>query len=277
MKKQTKPKIYKYNDTVVFLNDLFSFYKEKENKSLRDFAKDLKIAIGLLPMILSRKRNITGELLKKIMKNFSYSKHHLSFAENLRLIGFSQNYEERKQAIYQINKIKSYREFNKNEFEIYKYLSHWYFVAIKEMTELADFREDPEWIQKRLAYAVSRKEVEETLEFLKRTKILIYESNRLVAAKKEMNCEEGIFKLTLGGFHKQILHLAAQAIDEVDRDKRRILGHTLKIDESQVEEVHTILADAFEKIKTLESNTKKDGNVYHVELVSIPLTKKVPQ
>ena len=274
MKKTTKPKIYKYNDTVVFLKDLFNFLKAKENKSLRDFADELKIATGLMPMILSRKRNLTNKLLKKIMKKFKYNKAEAGFAENLRIIGFSQKYEQRKKAIYQINKLKSYREQNKSEFEIYKYLSHWYYVAIKEMSELSDFTEEPAWIQKRLAYAVSRKEIEAALVFLKRTKILVYQKQRLVSSNKIMNCEEGIFKLTLGGFHKQILQLAGQSIDEVDRDKRRILGQTLKVDKNQLAIIHALLADTFEKIKAMTAQTNENEDVYHIELVSIPLTKK---
>ena len=274
MKKTTKPKIYKYNDIVVFLKDLFNFLKAKENKSLCDFADELKIATGLMFMILSRKRNLTNKLLKKIMKKFKYNKAEAGFAENLRIIGFSQKYEQRKKAIYQINKLKSYREQNKSEFEIYKYLSHWYYVAIKEMSELSDFTEEPAWIQKRLAYAVSRKEIEAALVFLKRTKILVYQKQRLVSSNKIMNCEEGIFKLTLGGFHKQILQLAGQSIDEVDRDKRRILGQTLKVDKNQLAIIHALLADTFEKIKAMTAQTNENEDVYHIELVSIPLTKK---
>lgn len=273
MKKNIKPKIYKYNDVIVFLNDVFLFFKNKENKSLRDFSKEMKIAAGMVPMILNRKRVPTVEMLKKIMKKFNYNKNEINFALNLRLVGYSEDYSERKQAIYRINKNKRYRESNKNEYEIYKYLSKWYYVAIKEMTDLSDFQEDAAWIQKRLAYQVGLKEVQQAVVFLKKMNILVYENNKLVAANKNMNCEEGIFKLTLGGFHKQILDLAAEAIDTVPRERRRILGHTFKVDKENIDQLNEILTEAYEKIKKLNSkNTNEE--VYHVELVSIPVTQK---
>lgn len=273
--KKVKPKIYKYNDIIIFLNDLFDFFKNKENKSLRSVAAELKIANGLLPMILNRKRNLTEKVLEKVLNHFNYNKSDIQFAKNLRVIGFSQNYKERKKSITEINKLKNYRSFNKNEFEMYKYLSNWCYVAIKEMTELGDFKEDVGWIQNRLAHAVNQKQIVKALEFLKENKVLIYRNKKLVAANKTMNCEEGIYKLTLGGFHKQIMALAADSIDTIERDKRRILGHTLTINENQISEIHDILAEAFEKIKKINSTEKDDNEVYHVELISIPITKKV--
>ncbi len=274
--KKAKPKIYKYNDIIVFLNDVLVFFKDKDKKSLRDLSTELKIANGLLSMILNRKRNLTEELLLKLLEKFSYNKNEVQFAENLRIISFSQNYQNRKMAIAKINKLKSYRDFNKNEFENYKYLSNWYYVAIKEMSDLKDFNEDVEWIQKRLAYSVNQKQIDEALTFLKQNEILVYKNKKLVAANKDMNCEEGIFKLTLSGFHKQILGLAADAIDTIERDHRRILGHTLTVNENQISEIHNILQEAFEKIKkiNLANPEKASQEVYHVELVSIPITKK---
>ena len=109
--KKAKPKIYKYNDIIVFLNDVLVFFKDKDKKSLRDLSTELKIANGLLSMILNRKRNLTEELLLKLLEKFSYNKNEVQFAENLRIISFSQNYQNRKMAIAKINKLKSYRDF----------------------------------------------------------------------------------------------------------------------------------------------------------------------
>lgn len=275
MKKNIKPLIYKYHDVVMFLKEAIDFYKYKEEKSLRDLAKEMKIASGLLPMVLSRKRNLTEELLKKIMKNLDYNKPEIEFAQHLRTIGFSEDYLDRKNSLNKINKIKKYRQLNANESEFYKYLSQWYFVAIKEMSDLPDFSEDVEWIQARLAYKVTQKEIETALKFLKANKILIYKNKKLVASQKDMNCEEGIFKLSLGAFHKQILELAGTAIDTVPRDKRKILGHTLTVDKKNIEQINDILIEAFEKIKKLNSDPAVAEEVYHVEFISIPVTRKV--
>ena len=274
MKKNIKPMIYRYHDIVLFLKEAISFYNNKEDKSLRDLSHELKIANGLLPMVLNKKRNLTNELLSKIMKHLDYNKTEIEFASQLRIIGYSENYTDRKNALYKINKIKKYRQINLNEFEFYKYLSQWYFVAIKEMTDLPDFNESPDWIQQRLAYKVSKKEIEKALKFLINNSILIYKNEKLIASQKNMNCEEGIFKLSLGGFHKQILSLAGTAIDTVPREKRRILGHTLGVDKANIEQMNSILNEAFEKIKNLTSDPNAIEEVYHVEFIAIPVTNK---
>ena len=208
------------------------------------------------------------------MKQLDYNKAEIKFALDLQTIGISEIDLERKKALNNINKIKKYRVLNASESELYKYLSHWYYVAIKEMTDLPDFQEGPEWIQKRLAYKVSQKEVESALKFLKEANILIYKNEKLVASEKNMKCEEGIFKLSLGSFHKQIFELASFAIDTVPREKRKILGHTITLDKNGVEQMNIILNETFEKIKNLSSNSKTMEDVYHVELIAIPMTKK---
>ena len=125
MKKNIKPLIYKYHDIVLFLKEAIYFFKYKEGKSLRDLSKELKIASGLLSMILNKKRNLTEEILHKIMKNLGYNKAETEFATHLRTIGFSEDHPERKNALNKINKIKKYRQLNANESEFYKYLSQW--------------------------------------------------------------------------------------------------------------------------------------------------------
>lgn len=275
MARIAKPKVFKHNDIIVFLNEMFLFFKNKENKSMRDFAAELNFSSGFLPLILNRKRNLNSDVLKKILKHFKFNAREMKFAENLRLIANANDAAERQGAIERIGKMKAYRDHNQSEFEIYKFLSHWYFVAIKEMTELEDFNEDPAWIQNRLRYKISQKEVEDALVFLKKNKILTYSNGKLLATNRDMNCEEGIYKISLGNFHKQVLDLAWRAIDEVPRENRRLFGHTLKVDSSQTEAINNILAEAFEKIKALHSDNANHEEVYHVELISIPLTKKV--
>lgn len=267
--------IYKYHDIVFFLNDAIHFYTSKDNKSLRDLSEELKIASGLLSMVLNRKRNLTSRILKKTMIQLEYNEAEIKFAEQLRTIKLSETDAERKSALIKINKIKKYRVLNANESELYKYLSHWYYVAIKEMSDLPDFNENTEWIQKRLAYKVSKKEVEKAFKFLKSNNILVYENNKLISSEKHMNCEDGIFKLSLGSFHKQIFELAAMAIDTVPRDKRKILGHTLTLDKKNAEQMNQILSEAFEKIKNLRSDPAATEDVYHIELISIPITQKL--
>lgn len=275
MKNNTKPVIYKYHDVIFFLKEAIRYYTAKENKSLRDLSKELKVASGLLSMVLNRKRNLTQGMLSKVMKYIGYNKAEIQFASELRIIGTSEKHLERKNALNKINKIKKYRVLNANESELYKYLSHWYYVGIKEMSELPDFCENTGWIQSRLAYPVSKKEIESALKFLKSNNILIYKDEKLVASEKNMNCEEGIFKLSLGSFHKQVLDLTAEAIDTVPREKRKILGHTFTLDMNCAEQVNFILNEAFEKIKNLTSDPTKIEDVYHVELISIPITKKL--
>ena len=65
------------------------------------------------------------------------------------------------------------------------------------------------------------------------------------------------------------------AIDTIPRDKRKILGHTVTVDKNSIEQMNNILSEAFEKIKNLNTDPGATEEVYHVELISIPITKKL--
>lgn len=271
-----RPQIYKYKDIVAYLDDYIEFYKKKNNVSLRDISNSLNVPVSLLSMVLNKKRLPSTKLIEKIFSFFELSEMEIRIGHELLKIFNARELEQKKQSLSQLTKIKNFREAHKNEYEFSKYLSRWYYVAIKELTALPDFCEDVNWIQNKLAFAVSKKEIVSALKFLKDTQILVHQNERLVASKKEMNCEDGIFRITLGGFHKQILGLISTAIETVPRDQRLLLGYTAVLTEQNISQMNEILNEAFAKLKNigaLEASTDKNAKVYHIELAAIPLTK----
>lgn len=273
-----RPQIYKYKDIIAYLDDYFEYYKNKNNVSLREIAGSLGVPVSLLSMVLNKKRLPTTQLMQKIFNFLELSETEVRIGFELLKIFKSQEIEEKKQSLSQLTKLKNFRESHKEEYEFSKYLSHWYYVAIKELTALPDFSEDVHWIQSKLAFAVSKREIVSALKFLKQTQILVNQNERLVASQKEMNCEDGIFRISLGGFHKQILGLISTAIEVVPREQRLLLGYTAVLTEKNISQMNEILNEAFMKIKNINNGTTDaevdiNAKVYHIELAAIPLTK----
>lgn len=229
-------------------------------------------------MVLNRRRLPSSKFIKNVFSFFELTEAEIRIGYELLKIFKAHEIEQKKQSLSQLTKLKNFREAHKDEYEFSKYLSHWYYVAIKELTALPDFSEDVEWIQSKLAFAVSKKDIVNALKFLKQTQILVTQNNRLIASQKEMNCEDGIFRISLGGFHKQILSLISTAIEVIPRDQRLLLGYTAILSEQNVNQLNEILNETFVKIKNLQKGiadfeTDKNAKVYHIELAAIPLTK----
>src|SRR5207253_10071636 len=119
---------------------------------------------------------------------------------------------------------------NAKELEAYQYLTKWHYVALREMIVLDHFKNDTEWIQEQLHFSVSPKEITEGLDFLLKHHFIAKDSKGKFQVKdKILDCFDGIYRLSLGEFYKQVFHLAVESIDTVPRPERLLLGHTFAV------------------------------------------------
>ena len=72
-----------------------------------------------------------------------------------------------------------------------------------------------------------------------------------------------------------MLDIAKVSIDEVSRDERLLLGHTVALSKEQYEKVQAILREAINKIETVDSKLQIESEVYQIEVAAFPLTKKL--
>ncbi|MBC7742289.1 MAG: DUF4423 domain-containing protein [Bdellovibrionaceae bacterium] len=273
-----KPNIENYHDYLEFLKDWTEYLKEKESGfSLRKIAKEAGIASGYLPMCFSRKRTLSTKFYEKIKPFLKLSSKEKRFLDLLRLIAESEIPSQRVQALTDLQKLNAYKKNNHSELETHQYLSRWYYVGIRELVNLPDFKNDPAWIQARLRGRVSQKEISEGLDFLLKYNFLLKDSNgNFKVAKKQLSCHDGVYKISLGELHRQMLDIAKASIEEVSREQRLLLGHTAALSKEQYDKVQEILRNAINKIETVDGKSHVESEVYHVEIAAFPLTKKFP-
>ncbi len=271
-----KPNIQNYHDYLEFLKDWTEYLKEQESGfSLRKIAKEAGIASGYLPMCFSRKRKLSLKFYEKIKPFLKLSVKEKRFLDLLRVIAESEVAKERVQALTDLQKLGDYKENHHSELEAHQYLSRWYYVAIRELVNLSDFKNEPAWIQERLRGRISQKEIADGMQFLIKYGFIIKNSSgRFRVAEKQLSCHDGVYKISLGEFHSQMLDIAKNSIDEVSRDERILLGHTVALSKEQYDKVQAILRDAINKIETVDNTSQPETEVYQIEVAAFPLTKK---
>jgi uncharacterized protein (TIGR02147 family) len=266
--------LFNYHDYREFLTDWFSFQKENQSFSLRDFAEKCGLSTGYLPMVLSGKRNLSLKGFEKLQPALKLNQEETQYFKALLDLSDSQETKERLRAFDEIKKLRSFQQKSKSELEVFKYLSSWLNVTIRELALRKDFKADPEWIQKRLILKVSLNDISESLRFLIDHKFLLKHSSGYKPSAKQLNCFAGVFKLSLAEFHKQMFMLAAHSIDATPRDQRNLLGHTFMISEKQIEPLRLILDDTLKRVESLSNQESESGPVYHVILSTFPITKE---
>lgn len=268
--KRAKPEVVDYHDYRVFLRDWIGYRHEQDPEfSLRSLARVAQVGASTISMILNGQRGLSSELLEKLSPGLGLSPAELKYFDLLRGMSEAPNAEIRAATVGRIQKSKKYKLRHPKEFETFNYLSHWYYVVIREMAGLPGFKADPEWIQSRLRDYVAIGDIQQALNFLNEHGFLAAEN-----AGKQLDCMGGVFKMALGSFHKQMLDQISTAIDEIPADERHVLGHTMALPSERLAEAKAILNEALTKIESLGAVPGAVDTVYHVELALIPVTRK---
>jgi uncharacterized protein (TIGR02147 family) len=273
-----RPNIFSYHDYRKFLTDYLEHQKHtRPGFSMRKLSRDLNIASGYLPMVLSGERQLSKEALTVMLPVMALSKTEQKFFQALHDLGSARSRELRLEALGRMKKFIEYRKHNPDEALAYEYLTHWYYVAIRELAATPDFKAEPEWIQKRLRFRLTLKEIKDALEFLfSKGYLLLRENGKIELAEKNINCMDGIFRISLAQFHKQMLMLADQSLDKATEFERKILGHTFAVPASRYQRANAIIEEAFKKMQELEKETTSEqiDTVLHTTFAVFPLTQK---
>lgn len=272
----SKPDVFRYHDYRELLKDWLGFLKAtKPGFSLRALAREAGFAVGYLPTVLGGGRPISSKALLKLIPLLGLNRTERSYLEALVAFGTSKSQAVRMDALERMKRFQSYRSSNPKEIEVHQYLTHWYYVAIREMAALPGFRLDPEWIQEQLREPVPLQELRDALEFLEKSGFIARrEDGSIHLPERNLECTGGVYRVALSQFHRELLALASRSIENAQSSERLILGHTLATDAKVFEQACAILNDAIARIRALQPKESDGGGVYHLELAFFPLTQQ---
>jgi uncharacterized protein (TIGR02147 family) len=282
MLRRQRPDIYRYHDYRAFLKDWIEFQKSaRPGFSMRSLSAEAGVAVGYLTPVLSGSRDISIKAFFRLLPFLGLSKTEQSHLENLVKLCTGESQEIRIGAIERMGRSSPYKRRNPNEAELVEFMSHWYYIAIREMAAVPGFQADPAWIQKQLKTRVATADIEKALEFLQKHGYLTIGADGVVQEPKgHVDCAGDVYKVALTSYHRQMCDLAARSIDHTPSAKRELLGQTLVIRPTTFERAREILNEAMAKIRELNEpkeeipkKEEKDTSVYHVEVALFPLSK----
>jgi uncharacterized protein (TIGR02147 family) len=274
----SRPTITEYHDCREFLRDWLE-YKRSETRgfSLRQLAYEAKLSVAYLPTVLAGKRTLTEKSLNKIAPHLGLSLREIEFLHLLRQLSETKDPSLRAQFLEKMQRRGEYRQKNPREASTFRYLSHWYYVAIREMAVLDGFVNDPVWISERLYGQVSPTEAKQAMDFLLAAGFLSSaEQGKFAQTDKDLRCEGDVFKVALRHFHHEVSRVSFQSLDESQQDSHFISAHTMAIPRAQFKRVRAILEKALAQIEMLERGSESKEAVVHVTVCATPLTKTPP-
>lgn len=269
------PDIFQYHEYRVFLRDQLRHLKSSQRISLRQVAKRSGVSESYISMVISGQRRLSEDQLKKLVPALQLERSEASYLSWLIEVVDAVSPEAQLEALKKIQRFRGYQNLNPLEIETYKYLEHWYHVAIRELAQVTGFDPDPKWVQAALRYKVGLPEIKEALNFLVEHKFLQRDAHgRLSKPDKLVQCKTGVLKAALTKFHTEMLTLAAQSISEIDSEERNISAFTTALPAEVVPEAKRILEEARQKIVELAQKSGPGNTVYHFGFLAFPLSHK---
>lgn len=260
--------------------DYREFMKAKLQKlsgslSLRKIASKMDVTPAYLSMVVSGKRNLESILIKEFGTIIGLSEYEIEFFTYLISFNDSKDIEIKKKAFKKLLEFQKFKRKYQKDLSSYKYLTHWYYVAIREMTSLDDFIDDPKWIKRKLGNKVKVSEIRAALKFLIKNNLIKYnvELGRWKSSGS-LDCSKGIYKLSMAQFHQQMLGQVIDSIYDVDSTQRMVLSHTVAINEDSFHKVNKAIESVLKDIQQIGNEEQSRDRVYQVSFANVPLTLK---
>lgn len=166
--------------------------------------------------------------------------------------------------------------------DAYEYLSHWYYVAMRELIATPDFRDDPRWIRDRLGGELSLWEIKNGLETLQRLNLICKAPNgRWQQTTRDLITEDEVLSLAAYNYHSEMLQQAQKALSTLPPESRDYESVVALIDPQTLADLKTKIQD-FQKgiIEYLQERERTNGrkhssqDLYALNLQLLPLVQR---
>lgn len=271
-----KPDIFAYLDYREYLGAYYDAAKANSSVfSYRWFSKKAGFSSpNYLKLVIDGDRNLTPESTGRFSHALGLNAEEARFFADLVSFNQAETDDERNDAYERVAASRRFRAARRIDHSFFRYLSHWYIPAIREMTARHDFRDDPAWISSQLVPRIPVEFVTEALEVLQELGYVVRdaESGRLTRGTPSLTTGHEVRSLAVANYHRQMMARAADAIEKVDRELRDISALTVCVPMDLVPELKQRIQGFREVLLDLCDRAPAGEAVYQVNMQLFPLS-----
>lgn len=273
--KPTAPEVYRTLDYRRFLADWFAWKKQINPRfSHRVFARLAKQkSPSLLKHVIDGRRNLTAPNVALFAQAMKLDRAASAFFAALVDLEQADDAEGRNRAWQRISATRRFREARRIEGEGFRYLSHWYYPAIRELAARADFRDDPAWLARTLRPRITVAQARTALSELRSMGLLIEADGQLLPAEASVVTPAEVLDTALHNYHQGMIARAAEAVEGFAPHERHLLGVTVAIPAALVPQLKQELNDIQARLLDLcDSAAGEPERVFQLNLHLFPLS-----
>lgn len=224
-----KKSIFEFTDYRLYLKEYYEERKKENSKfSYRSFANRAGVSPSLFRDILSRRRNLTLAVMEKYAVAMKLKKREAAYFELLVRFNNSEDNSEKNLCFAEMIRARGRSGIRFLGEAHYMFFSQWYYSALRELITLDDFREDHDWIGRKLNPPITGKEVGDAIDFLLEIGVIDRDrKGNLIQTDAVISSEYELASTALRNFHTQMISLAGRSLEEIPRTEREVSSLTL--------------------------------------------------
>jgi uncharacterized protein (TIGR02147 family) len=272
--------IFEYDDFRKYLKDYYLHSKSiNKNFSFRFFSRLAGFkSSAVLKHVIDGYANVATNSIEKYIKALKLNKEEAFFFENLVKLNQAETVHERQHYAELLLSSKRYKKLHPLSDSQFNYYSQWYFVPVRELVGMPGFKEDPEWIARRINPRITASEAKKAVEELLFLGLLERAANgRLIQTNANIATSNEVSSAFVALWHREMMKKAAESIDRHPREKREISAVTFKMSPAAVKQFKEVVDKFRDQVREIATNDHGDKAVYQMNLQLFPLTDVIKE
>jgi len=274
----SKPNLFDYFDYRDFLQDFYQFHKKRNSAySYRLFARKAKLGSpNYLKLVVDGKRRITDRTLFQFSRGLGLTRDEEKYFRELVMY---QEVSDPDSKELHLKALMKYQEKQRTPTPLTEArsqaLSDWHHLVIRELVSTKGFREDPQWIIKRLGGKITESQARESLDLLLSLKLLKRNvEGKLEQSEPLLTSSGDVPGHLLRALHRFYLRKALASIFSVPNEKREMSGLLLAIPSHRMKEAKEEIREFRKKLNRKYGMDKNADEVFFAGLYLFPVTQK---
>jgi uncharacterized protein (TIGR02147 family) len=270
------PSVFEYLDYRCFLQDHYAASKQlKPQYSFRFFARRAGLSSSnFLKLVMDGKRNLGPATIPNFVKALKLDAGEAAFFADLVALDQAQTLAERNRAFERVAANLRFRAARRLEGPLFKYLTRWYYPAVRELAGRADFVDDPGWIAKQLMPPITVRQARAALKTLVDLGLLVEDDRgRLVRGETSLTTGHEVRSIVIPAYHRQMIERAADSLEHVVPDERDVSALTVCIKGSSLADLKQRIRRFREEMLERCDSEEDPEQVYQLCIQLFPLSR----
>jgi len=229
-----------------------------------------------LKEVIDGKKNLTQKSLLQFAAGFNLNKGETEYFTQLVYFNQSTTEQDKNRYYKELLKRQQIKKGKTLTSQQYEYYSNWYNSAIRELAGTIGFKNEPEWVARRLNPVISPSEAQKAVDLLVKLGLLTRQADgTLKQDTPKLEVDPDVSTLSIRNFNRNMIHLGKEAIERFPQEEREVSGLTLGVSKECAKEIKAMVREFKKQVLNYAVNDPRPAEeVYQANFQLFPLTRQ---